>query len=361
MKSNMYLEIKNLKKNFGDVVALNDISMKFERESLNVLLGPSGCGKTTLLRLLAGFEEPDEGDILINGSSIVRQSPEVRRIGIVFQDYALFPHMSVEKNISYGLIFDKNSSRKDKAARVQDLLSLFGIQDLKHRLPEELSAGQQQRVALARSLAPRPNVLLLDEPFSALDEQLRVRLRFELRQVLSEVGVTTIHVTHDQEEALAIADRVVVMREGLIEQVGSPEEIYTDPETPFVAEFVGRGNVLDALFVSSYGGLSQVELADGQRVRVMNSQDLSLEPGDPLVLLIRPEHLMWEGHADNLLRGVLKGIEYLGDTMLAYVSIADQTCVVKLPGFSNEFGSIRKDQGVTLTFRPEDAKIYICK
>jgi ABC-type Fe3+/spermidine/putrescine transport system ATPase subunit len=355
----MYLEFKNISKRFGEVVALSDFSMSTQRESLTALLGPSGCGKTTLLRILAGFEEADGGDILINGSSIMSHSPKNRRVGIVFQDYALFPHMSVEKNIAYGLKFEGSLSESDKTARARDLLSLLQLESLRERMPDELSAGQQQRVALARSLAPSPEILLLDEPLSALDDQLRVQLRFELKQLLKHIGVTTIHVTHDQEEALAIADRVAVMRGGSIEQFGSPEEIYGNPATPFVAEFVGRGNVLEANFVASVGAIIELELFDGQRIQVANNNDLSFATGDKLKLLIRPEHMSWEGQDLNSVEGVYQGSEYLGDSTLIYVEIAKKNCVVKLSGSFGIPRDLQKNQSITLAFNPKDAKIFL--
>lgn len=353
----MLLEIKNLSKKYGDVVALDNVSMRFLGESLMVLLGPSGCGKTTLLRTLVGFERPDSGNILINGSSIVGRSPKDRGIGIVFQDYALFPHMNVEKNISYGLKFDKASPSHERANRPHFLMELLGIEKLKSRLPEELSAGQQQRVAIARSLVPNPQILLLDEPFSALDEQLRVQLRFELKQLLKEIGIAAIHITHDQEEALAIADQIAVMREGMIEQIGSPREIYENPATPFIAEFVGRGNLLRAKYISSNEQFLILELVDGQRIRVQNSGNKSLENRTELRLLIRPERLALGRHGENEVIARFRGMEFLGDSVLILAKIADQDCFIRESNLDGRVEDLRLDEEITLSFRSQDAKL----
>ena len=237
------IRLLSVTKRFGAVTAVDDASLVLHRGQILALLGPSGCGKTTTLRLLAGFDVPDEGSIEIGGRVVVGGGsvvpPERRRVGMVFQDYALFPHLDVAGNVGYGLPRDPG-----REARVDEMLALVGLDGLRHRMPHELSGGQQQRVALARALAPRPEVVLLDEPFSNLDATLRVRVRGEVRQILGAVGATAVFVTHDQEEALSLADQVAVMMEGRIVQVARPEQLYHHPATREVATFVGDADFL---------------------------------------------------------------------------------------------------------------------
>jgi thiamine transport system ATP-binding protein len=241
------LLVEDLTKSFGDVAAVSGVSFALaEREFLS-LLGPSGCGKTTVLRLIAGFEEPDRGEISLDGQRLRGVPPELRKIGFVFQNYALFPHMTVAKNVAFGIRFQRGA---DPRQRTAELLEKVGLAGLENRRPAELSAGQRQRVALARALAPAPRLLLLDEPLSALDAKLRESLREELRYLQRELGVSTLYVTHDQEEALAVSDRIAVMNTGRIEQIGIPAAIYARPETPFVAAFIGRTNRLAGEVVS---------------------------------------------------------------------------------------------------------------
>lgn len=238
-----YLEIKGLNKRFGNFIALNDISLSIAQGEFLVLLGPSGCGKTTLLRTIAGLEHQDSGTIVQQERDISCLPPAARDYGIVFQSYALFPNLNVGQNVAYGL----NARREGREAfrhRVDEMLALVGLPGTENKYPSQLSGGQQQRIALARALATRPGLLLLDEPLSALDAIERVRLRTEMRRLQQSLGVTTLMVTHDQEEALAMADRIVIMRNGLIEQIGHPQAIYNQPASAFVADFIGRSNRL---------------------------------------------------------------------------------------------------------------------
>jgi len=236
--------VSGLVKRFGPVTAVDGVTLEVADGELLAVVGPSGCGKTTLLRLIAGLEQPDAGRVLIQGRDVTALPPERRDVGFVFQQFALFPNMSVAGNVEYGLK-RRGVPRAERARRVQEMLAMVGLSQLAGRRPDQLSAGQQQRVALARALAPRPKTLLLDEPLSALDAAIRTRLREELRETQRRLGITTILVTHDQEEALAIADRVAVMNAGRLEQVGTPWELYDRPQTVFVAGFIGRGNFLD--------------------------------------------------------------------------------------------------------------------
>lgn len=238
-----HLEIRTLNKRFGAFVALDNVDLTAEKGEFVVLLGPSGCGKTTLLRTLAGLEHQDSGSILHGGRDISTLPASQRDYGIVFQSYALFPNLRVAENVAYGL-HQSRHNRAEVRRRVEDMLALVGLPGVEKKYPAQLSGGQQQRIALARALATSPDLLLLDEPLSALDAIERVRLRSEIRNLQKRLGVTTIMVTHDQEEALAIADRIVVMKKGRIQQVGSPQHIYCTPNNPFVADFIGRANVL---------------------------------------------------------------------------------------------------------------------
>jgi sulfate transport system ATP-binding protein len=234
----MAIEVKNAKKRFGDFVALDDVSIKVEPGALTALLGPSGSGKSTLLRVIAGLERPDEGTVLISGENSTELPPQKRGVGFVFQHYAAFKHMTVRNNIAFGLKIRKRS-KADIAKRVDELLELVHLGGFAHRYPAQLSGGQRQRMALARALAVEPEVLLLDEPFGALDARVRQDLRAWLRRLHDEVHVTTIFVTHDQEEAMDIADQIVVMNDGKVEQVGTPRDIYEHPENEFVMSFIG--------------------------------------------------------------------------------------------------------------------------
>src|SRR4051794_972716 len=239
------LRVRNLTKTFGQFVALKNISLEITRGEFVCFLGPSGCGKTTLLRAIAGLDPQDEGMIEIAGRDVSHLPPAARDFGIVFQSYALFPNLSVAANVGYGLV-NRRAGRAEMDARVKELLALVGLPEQGIKYPVQLSGGQQQRVALARALATSPGLLLLDEPLSALDARVRVRLRDEIKQLQRRLGVTTIMVTHDQEEALAMADRIVVMNQGVIEQVGTPSDIYRKPASAFVADFVGTMTFLDA-------------------------------------------------------------------------------------------------------------------
>jgi sulfate transport system ATP-binding protein len=240
----MHVEMKNINKTFGDFKASDNISFEIEKGKLIGLLGPSGSGKTTILRMLAGLEYPDSGDIFINGSRVNDLPASKRGIGFVFQNYALFRYMTVHDNIAFGLEIQKKNKKECKE-RVEELLSLIGLEGLGNRYPHQLSGGQKQRVAFARALAPNPQLLLLDEPFAAIDAKVRQELRSWLKETINKVGITSIFVTHDQDEAIEVADEIIITNKGRIEQKGSPLDIYRNPETLFVAEFVGQSSLLD--------------------------------------------------------------------------------------------------------------------
>ena len=268
----MSIELKKVTKKFGNVTAVNQVTFSVKEGELMALLGPSGGGKTTVLRMIAGLEMPTAGDVFIRGQRVNNLSVQQRNIGFVFQNYALFKHMNVFKNIAFGLKI-KKWKRAEMEARIAELVKLFGLEGLESRYPHQLSGGQRQRVAIARALAPKPNVLLLDEPFGAVDAKIRQELREWLVTLHHELNVTTIFVTHDQEEALEVANRIVIFSRGLLEQVGTPREVYEQPANEFVARFIGAMNVLEADVRRGVARLAELEfpphgLADGQKLRI---------------------------------------------------------------------------------------------
>ncbi|MEP6812794.1 MAG: ABC transporter ATP-binding protein, partial [Actinomycetota bacterium] len=308
-----YLELQNLHRNFGPVKALNGIDISLGEGEFLSLLGPSGCGKTTALRLVAGFDRPDAGRIVVDGKDVTGVPPNKRDMGMVFQAYSLFPNMTARQNVEFGLRI-RRQGKEARSNRVGELLDLVGLGPAADRYPHQLSGGMQQRVALARALAIEPRVLLLDEPLSALDAKVRVQLREEIRRIQLELGITTLYVTHDQEEALAVSDHVAVMYGGVIEQMGTPAEMYTSPSTPFVAEFIGTMNRLEATVIDSSTG--ELDHA-GHRLRVDAARGRT--NGDRVLVLIRPEALNIEAAGNgagpsgaNVLAGEVLTQTFLG-------------------------------------------------
>lgn len=284
-----FLNIRNLKKSFGANTVVHDFSLAVEKGEFVSFLGPSGCGKTTVLRMIAGFETPDQGVIDINGKDVVDLKPNKRNIGMVFQAYALFPNMTVAQNVAFGL----RVSGKPKAeidATVKEMLELIRLEHLADRFPYQMSGGQQQRVALARALATKPQVLLLDEPLSALDAKIRISLREEIRAIQRKLGITTVFVTHDQEEALSISDRIVVMHEGKADQIGSPFDIYNRPATRFVASFVGTLNMLEAKVADPHK--NTIDLGDN--IIALPESLAAYQKADAVTLALRPEAVSLE-------------------------------------------------------------------
>jgi putative spermidine/putrescine transport system ATP-binding protein len=288
-----YLELQNLHRDFGTVKALNGINISLGEGEFLSLLGPSGCGKTTALRLVAGFDRPNDGRIVVDGKDVTNVAPNKRDMGMVFQAYSLFPNMTARQNVEFGLKV-RGKSKSDRAGRVGELLDLVGLSHAVDRYPHQLSGGMQQRVALARALAIEPRVLLLDEPLSALDAKVRVQLREEIRRIQLELGITTLYVTHDQEEALAVSDHVAVMYGGVIEQMGTPAEMYTAPATPFVAEFIGTMNRLESTVVDGKAG--EVDHA-GTRLQLDAAR--GRREGERVLVLIRPESLELEASTNG--------------------------------------------------------------
>ena len=317
-----YLEVRNLHKRFGDFTALGDISLDVAEGEFVCFLGPSGCGKTTLLRAIAGLDPQTSGTIRQKGQDVSALPPAQRDFGIVFQSYALFPNLTVADNVGYGLV-SRRQRKAEISRRVAELLVLVGLPDAGPRYPAQLSGGQQQRVALARALATSPGLLLLDEPLSALDARVRLRLRHEIKALQRRLGVTTIMVTHDQEEALTMADRIVVMNQGAVEQVGPPQEVYRRPATAFVADFVGAMNFLDGTFTApdrvtigavSVRCLAQEGLAEGSRVR------LSIRPED-----VRVRDL--PADAANRLAAEVAALDFVGAFCRATLRIGELALV----------------------------------
>jgi iron(III) transport system ATP-binding protein len=297
------VKLSEISRGYGPVRAVRSLSLTVERGEILALLGPSGCGKTTTLRLIAGFEPPEEGEISVSGNKVAGGKtsvpPEKRRVGMVFQDYALFPHLSVAGNVGYGI-----RDGKKRANRVAEVLRLARLDGLESRMPHELSGGQQQRVALARALAPEPAVVLLDEPFSNLDAALRARVRAEMRDILTAAGATAVFVTHDQEEAMSIADRVAVMFDGSIVQIDTPQEVYNRPATPGVARFVGEANFLRAI-------------AEGDRLRcALGELEMAASGRGEVRVMLRPEALTLSDQGENGTPATVLGREFYGHDQL---------------------------------------------
>ncbi len=347
-----FLSVRGVKKAFGPAVAVQDFSLDAERGEFVSLLGPSGCGKTTVLRMIAGFEKPDAGSVVIDGEDVTHLPTRARRIGMVFQSYALFPNLTVEGNIAFGLKV-AGVAKAEIAARVKEMLELIGLPKLGGRYPVELSGGQQQRVALARAIAIRPRILLLDEPLSALDAKIRVSLREELRAIQRELGITAIFVTHDQEEALALSHRVVVMSAGWVEQIGTPPEVYHTPRTPFVATFVGTANVLPCRIEDVAGRLS----FHGAPLTLDHA--LTGVTGGEAMMALRPEAIAlapFEG-ATNRLDATVRDVTFLGPVARVRVVLAgDVEALVDLHG---EATRVLPEPGsaAVLYFRPESLQV----
>ena len=342
-----YLTLQNITKSFGPARAVERFDLEVQKGEFISLLGGSGCGKTTTLRMIAGFEVPTSGTIHIGGVEIEHLPPRKRNVGFVFQNYALFPNLTVAGNIDFGL----QVARQKKAvrtARVAEMLQLIHMTELADRYPHQLSGGQQQRVALARALAPRPQLLLLDEPLSALDAKNRQRLRQEIRDIQQSLGITTIYVTHDQEEALAMSDRVVVMDKGRIEQVGTPQQIYQRPATPFTAGFIGTLNRLQGVWERPTEGLVRVG-----SLLLQTAQTNGSEAGSPVTVGIRPEALVWNGHSTNNLPGRLVSMAFLGPTIRCVLEVDDQTLVFDRPNQSGRNPPAIGDE-ILLTLDPAD-------
>ena len=315
-----YLNLSNVSKQFGTTYAVQDFNLDVDKGEFVSFLGPSGCGKTTTLRMVAGFETPTDGSIELDGADITGKPPNQRNMGMIFQSYALFPNMTVAQNIGFGLRVRK-ASKAEIDERVKEMVRLVNLEKHVHKYPFQLSGGQQQRVSLARALAIRPNVLLLDEPLSALDAKIRVSLRAQIREIQKRLGITAIFVTHDQEEALSISDRIVVMYDGNVEQVGTPFEIYNFPKTTFVANFVGSLNTAVAEVVDPAGGQLSV---DGIQFVSAAKMD-GLKKGDKVRMAVRPERFSFASEVKkaNVVNCQIENITFLGSVVRVHILIGE--------------------------------------
>jgi ABC-type Fe3+/spermidine/putrescine transport system ATPase subunit len=332
------IQIKNVTKKFGNFTAVDDVSLRIRDGEYATILGPSGCGKTTLLRTIAGLIKPTLGDILIDGKNVVNTPPEDRNIGYLFQNYSLFPHMTVQQNVSYGpLIKGLSSAEADITA--ENMLKLVKLLERAGFMPVTLSGGMQQRVALVRALAAGGRILFLDEPLSSLDPKVGVILRYEIKKISRKMGLTVLHVTHDQKDALSISDKVVIMKKGRVVQVGSPRDVYFKPETPYVAYFLGDSNFLK---VSSEG--SEAKFA-GKTIRTQ-SEVL----GDNPFLAIRPEKILFESRLENSFDGVVEDVNFMGATSRYSVNVSGFLLSVE----TSKHPEIKKGDEVGVYLPPED-------
>ena len=317
-----FLELTHIKKSFGDIHVVHDFNMQIEKGEFVSFLGPSGCGKTTVLRMIAGFETPTAGTLSINGKDQRALKPNQRNIGMVFQAYALFPNMTVHDNVAFGLKV-AGMAKPDIDKRVKEMLALIKLDHLAGRYPYQMSGGQQQRVALARAIAVKPQVLLLDEPLSALDAKIRVSLREEIRAIQQQLGITTVFVTHDQEEALSISDRIVVMNAGRADQIGTPFEIYNKPATRFVASFVGTLNLIEGKVVDPDSNRIMI----GDQGVTLKQSVTAYKPGDTVSLALRPEagSLAESAKGDTALTGEVSSAHFLGSVIRTRMNVAGNT------------------------------------
>ena len=347
-----YLSVKNINKYFGDFQALKNVSFDVKEGEFVCILGPSGCGKTTLLRVIAGLESQSDGLINQNNKDISLLPPDKRDFGIVFQSYALFPNLSVKNNISFGLKTRKqNKETIDK--RVDELLELVGLSDHINKFSAQLSGGEQQRVALARALAPSPGLLLLDEPLSALDAKVRQYLRLEIKNLQRQLGVTTIMVTHDQEEALTMADRIILMNNGIIEQEGSPQDLYSKPKTAFSANFIGTTNLFEAKRISD----NRLEINGSTLECNENIKD------DLLTVTIRPEDIKiaQSDNEKNILKGTIKELEFLGSNIRGHIEVdfkSEKANVIC--NFASEYilnNNIIHNSSISISLQPHALKV----
>ena len=315
------LSLRHITKGFGEGDVLKDISLDVRAGEFVTLLGPSGCGKTTTLRVIAGLETPDDGQVVLEGRDVTALPPEKRPVNTVFQSYALFPHMSVEKNVAYGLRV-RGVDKKNATERVRELLALVQMEDYAKRMPAQLSGGQRQRIAIARALAPQPRLLLLDEPLGALDLQLRRQMQLELKRLQKRLGITFIYITHDQEEAVNMSDRIAVMREGRFEQLGTPEEIYDAPATRYVAQFIGRSTILTGRVASVNGSVAVVRDENGSYP--VDATRARLAAGETAEVCVRTERM----RASDVpvegfdLPATVREVRYAGGSVLTYAQMA---------------------------------------
>jgi|AntDeeMetagen285_2_1112576.scaffolds.fasta_scaffold01124_2 spermidine/putrescine ABC transporter ATP-binding subunit len=349
------ITLSGITKQYGDVQAVDDVSVVIEDGEFITLVGPSGCGKTTTLRTLAGFEEPTTGRIGIAGVDVTELGPNRRDVGMVFQDFALFPHLTVAENVAYGLEVDGSFDKEAIDDRVEEMLELVELPDYGDRMPDQLSGGQQQRVALARALAKKPAVLLLDEPLASLDKKLRETMQVELRRIQRDVGITTVLVTHNQKEALTMSDRIAVMNDGSFEQVGTPREVYEEPATHFVADFIGAANVFEGKVDTTANNqvvdceLMSIEVTDDEKVT-----------DDTVSVVIRPERIELDAPSatetqESVVEGVVEVAQFMGDRVEYHLDVGNNRSITVLENAGSTQFSVG-DRAV-LTIYPDDCLI----
>jgi len=348
----------NLWKKFGEVEAVKDVNLTIEGGDFFTFLGPSGCGKTTILRMIAGFTRPDQGKIFFDEVEVKDVPPWERNVGLVFQNYALWPHLSVFENVAFGLK-ERSFPKSIVQEKTNQALSMVNLEGLGKRRPSELSGGQQQRVALARTLVIEPRLLLLDEPLSNLDAKLRIQMRHELVRIQRDLGITSIYVTHDQEEALTLSTRIAVMSKGNVVQVGTPKEIYENPKSQEVADFVGTSNFFRAQVIEEVGDWVRVRTEEGFLLRVGGQEGVSLDIGSNLLLNIRPESLqIFYPHEipsdENRIEGVVKTSAYLGSLVQYEVEVTEGKRVKVNLVNPRKKALLKEGEKVSLTFSPED-------
>ncbi|MFQ5784104.1 MAG: ABC transporter ATP-binding protein [Alphaproteobacteria bacterium] len=364
------VELVHVTKRFGDVVAVDDLSLMIQEGEFFSLLGPSGCGKTTTLRLIGGLEHPDDGEILISGEVVNDHPPYERSSNIVFQNYALFPHLTVEDNIAFGLrLRSRRVPEPEARKQVEEVLRLVHLEGFGARRPNQLSGGQQQRIALARALILRPKVLLLDEPLGALDRKLRKAMQIELRRIQHEVDITFIYVTHDQDEAMSMSDRVAVMRNGNFDQIGTPQEIFQSPQTRFVADFMGASNIFSGTVVAvstdtAHGAPTQtIEIETETGLRVISRGDHDVSSGAFVSFSIRPEAVQvfprgWDWSAENKFDGRIVEKIYLGDVTEFEVALAENNPITsRIQSRIDQKFDFKEDAPVLIGWNPEDCNL----
>jgi spermidine/putrescine transport system ATP-binding protein len=353
------IQLEELTKAFGEHVAVAGIDLDMRAGEFFTLLGPSGCGKTTTLRMIAGFEQPTSGRIMLDGSDVARVPPHRRNVNTVFQSYALFPHLDVSKNVAFGLKY-KKVDKSERAKRVAEALELVNLTEFAHRKPDQLSGGQQQRVALARALVLQPRVLLLDEPLGALDAKLRKNLQVELKTLQSELGITFVFVTHDQEEALTMSDRIAVMNKGLVEQAASPRSIYEEPTTVFVAEFLGVSNLLEAEAIGRDGASCAVRIGD----RVFRCGQGELDTRGDVKVMIRPERIAIEPHTeagDERLPGIVERSVFLGGSHEVHVRVLGGDLMKAMVANDGSPPPVSLDPGAAVSLRLPPAALRVLR